>query len=146
MDIVSGNLSEYDDHWEAKIKVNGTIPGQISQRYFLEWDIMVDTDLNINTGWDWPLYYNNIGVDYNFRLVVTGTKQYAEVWRASDDAAEDIDYSVDNDTITLRFDKIPSDPTSIYFVVLARKYADGDTPLSFDKTPASGHYTFPGNN
>jgi hypothetical protein len=147
LDIVSTELLMYDSYYTGKIKVNGDLPTESeNSSVFLEWDFLVDSDLNYNTGWGgWNLMCNDIGPDYLIRLEFMDSQYSATVYFISTNETVLLDFSRNTDTIELTFPRIPGQPEVFNYVVAARKYDNrgaANALLVADKAPNIGHLHF----
>jgi hypothetical protein len=147
LDIVAADLSMYDSYYIGRIKLNGDLPVESeNSTIFLEWDFLVDADLDAVTGWNWPLMDNDIGPDYLIRLEFMDSTYLATVYFLSTGSSSELEYTIEGDTVVITFPRIPGQPEVFNFIVAARKYdnrGDANSLLVADKAPGTGHVHFP---
>jgi len=146
LDIVETELSSSNGCYLAKIKVGGPLPAKTSDpSIFIEWDVLIDSDCNSGTGWNWPLICNDIGPDYLLRLGLIDSQYRGLSLNLKTQTWRSVGYEIDGDTIILRF--LPETiATNFNYTVAVRKYGEGGAPqalLVADKAPNKGHYISP---
>ncbi len=148
-DIRGITLVREGDIYVLTIGLNGDIPSSVDSSIFMEWDLMVDTDLNAKTGWSTPLFFNDIGADYYLNFYISGDRTSAGGFITADTAGSrftDVTYKVSGSIVEIRFpSKDISGVSSFNYLVLSRKYDNSSKPsllLGADKFPDTGHMVF----
>jgi hypothetical protein len=147
MDIVEAQVSSDNQNYIVKIKVKDNIPSTVDAPAWIEWNILVDSDLNPGTGWSAPLLFNDIGVDYYIFGGLSG-QQFSSILRDTEtNQWIPISYTLNGDTIELSFPKSDIGGVEKFnFTIAVRKYGkkgDANSLISFDKAPNKGHGQFP---
>ena len=148
LDIIEAELSLSNGYYLAKIKLNGPLPTKTDDTStFIEWDILVDSDCNLGTGWNLPLICNDIGPDYRVYVGLKDSEYKASVQDIKSNTYKSIEYEIDGNIVELRFpSETVGEPANFNFVGAVRKYAkagDPGTLVVADKAPNEGHYVFP---
>jgi hypothetical protein len=148
-DIRGITLVKEGDMYILTIGLNGDIPSSVGSNIFMEWDLMVDTDLNAKTGWNTPLFFNDIGADYYLNFYISGDRTAAGGFLTADTAGTrftDVRYKVSGSIVEIRF---PSEDlggaSNFNYLVLSRKYDNSSKPsvlMGADKFPDTGHMIF----
>ena len=155
LDIVKSQISLTAGLYTVHIELNEHCPQQTSEpTTFIEWDILIDTDKNANTGTKWPLIGNDIGYDYMARMTLQDTQYGQGLLKVNTNTWSDIDYLV----AVYNWQKvgniidiyIPANvigsPDSFNWIIAVRKYMSADPPnlpSVSDKAPDQGHFVFP---
>ena len=146
LDIVDTEISLVQNDYVFKINLRGPLPSFIDAPAFIEWDIMVDSDRNLATGWNDPVVFGNIGADYRIFLGLKLDKYTAFVHDTKSNTYKSIEYKVDTSSVELRCPKSSFPVDNFNYTVVARKYAkegNAGSLVSADKAPNQGHCTFP---
>jgi hypothetical protein len=155
LDIVKSQISLTAGLYTVHIELNEHCPQQTSEpTTFIEWDILIDTDTNANTGTKWPLIGNDIGYDYMARMTLQGTQYGQGLLKVNTNTWSDIDYLV----AVYNWQKVGNiielyipasaigSPDSFNWIIAVRKYMSADPPnlpSVSDKAPNQGHFVFP---
>ncbi|MDD5082124.1 MAG: FecR family protein [Dehalococcoidales bacterium] len=149
LDIASVSASFENGHHVFTVVVNGLVPGAVEAPSILEWDIMVDSDNDVSTGWQSPLLFNDIGVDYYVSLSLYGSKfsvNAQEITKRPEPYSKNLKYSTSESAVEISFTPGTIGNTSDFrYIVLTRKYgkiADANTLVSADKLPNQGHLAY----
>ena len=148
VDITKSELSLSNGYYLAKIELNSPLPAKTDDpSIFIEWDILVDSDCDAGTGWNWPLICNDIGSDYLLRLELKNSQYKGSVLNIKTNKWGSIEYKIDANIVELRFSsETIGEPANFNFVVAVRKYGERGAPQALqvaDKAPNEGHYVFP---
>jgi hypothetical protein len=155
LDIVKSQISLTAGLYTIHIELNEHCPQQTSEpTTFIEWDILIDTDKNANTGTKWPLIGNDIGYDYMARMTLQGTQYGQGLLKVNTNTWSDIDYLVAvynwqkvGNIIDLYIPaNVIGSPDSFNWIIAIRKYMSTDPPnlpSVSDKAPNQGHFVFP---
>ena len=147
LDIVGSALSFSNNQYVASIKLNSTPPAKNEGVGAIEWNILIDLDSNLNTGWKWPLVCNDIGPDYYIYASLMNSGYSAGAQNIATQARSGINHKVTPDTIELFFPaQVIGQATTFNYVMATRQYAkagDANTLVEADKSPNEGHFTFP---
>jgi hypothetical protein len=145
-DIRGASLVRDGNVWVWTINLNGNIPSSVPSNIFMEWDLMIDSDLNAKTGWNTAIMYNDIGADYYINFYVNGERTSSGGFLTADTAGSrftDVQYKVTEKTVEVR---IPANRigniSRFNYIVLTRKYDNANQPsvlLGADKYPNQGH-------
>jgi hypothetical protein len=143
LDIVSVDLKKSDADYVFEMGVNGALPRSIDPSIWIEWDILIDYDNNASTGWNSPLLFNDLGVDYVIRVGILNSTYYAELRQTTPWKLIGIPIcQISGSKITLAVSSLPS---SLSWMAVVRKYGEKGAPkaplLAADKAPNTGHYT-----
>lgn len=155
LDIVKSQVSLTAGLYTVHIELNEHCPEQTSEpTTLIEWDILIDTDKNINTGTQWPLIDNDIGYDYMARMTLEDTKYGQGLLSVNTNTWSDIDYIV----AIFHYEKvgnivdlyIPAEAIgkaeNFNWLIAIRKYMNGappNQPSVSDKSRDQRHYVFP---
>jgi hypothetical protein len=155
LDIVKSQISLTAGLYTVHIELNEHCPQQTSEpTTFIEWDILIDTDKNANTGTKWPLIGNDIGYDYMARMTLQDTQYGRGLLKVNTNTWSDIDYLVAvynwqkvSNIIDLYIPaNVIGSPDSFNWIITVRKYMSADPPnlpSVSDKAPNQGHFVFP---
>jgi hypothetical protein len=145
-DILGNSLVKDGDMWVWTINLNDNIPSSVPSNIFMEWDLMIDSDLNAKTGWNTNTMYNDTGADYYINFYVNGERTSAGGFLTADTAGShftDVQYKVTGKTVEVRFPtKRIGNISRFNYLVLTRKYDNSNQPsvmLGADKYPDQGH-------
>ena len=155
LDIVKTQVSLTEGLYTVHIELNEHCPQQTSEpTTFIEWDILIDTDKNVNTGTKWPLIANDIGYDYMARMTLQDTQYGQGLLIVNTNTWSDIDYIV----AIFNWEKVGNiidlyipanaigNPDNFNWIIAVRKYLTSDPPnlpSVSDKAPNEGHFGFP---
>jgi hypothetical protein len=147
LDIVNEWIERKTDTWSVTIELDAKYPDTVDSAGIVEWNIMVDADNDINTGWKSTLLFNDLGIDYYLSLSRTGTKFSLNAQRITDSSVtypHYMRYHTEGNTITIEFNpETIGNSNKFSFIVLTRQYAKIGDPQSLvaaDKIPNSGHF------
>ncbi len=148
LDIVNTDVLKSGSNYILRMKLNGALPRKTAQSdTFIEWDFMLDTDLNPNTGTFWPLISNDLGYDYLARVTLEDRSWGNEVLTTNNGKFDKISYRAIDNVIEVT---IPQDiigkPDTFNWTAAVREYKKGDkadSPSVSDKSPNSGQLSFP---
>jgi len=148
LDILESALEKHGDNWVLTVKLDGDIPLNSGDDYNIEWDLMIDSDNDSETGWKTAVYTNDLGVDYYLNIFLNGEYMRANAIKAatsSSIADSGMTYKIDGAIAQLVFPaELIGDPDEFGYVVLTRKYDKTDGTLhqmiGADKMPDGGHY------
>lgn len=148
LDIVNADVLKSDTNYILRMKLNGVLPRKTVQPgTFIEWDFMLDTDLNPNTGNFWPLISNDLGYDYLARVTLEDRSWGHEMLTLSNGKYTKINYRAIDNVIELTIPKdIISKAEGFNWTAAVREYKEGDkadSPSVSDKIANSGHFSFP---
>jgi hypothetical protein len=136
-------IENKNNMWVVTQEVSEDIPGSVASPGLIEWDVMIDADDNITTGWKSELLFNNLGIDYYISLSLTGSDLSAHAQRTADSSVSYpnlVNYHATGKQISIGFnnDAIGNTKKFIY-IILNRQYAvigDETTLLAADKSPS----------
>jgi hypothetical protein len=155
LDIAKSQVSLTAGIYTVHIELNEHCPEKTTEpTTFIEWDILLDTDNNANTGTKWPLIGNDIGYDYMGRVTLGNSTYGQGLLKVASNTWSDIDYIV----AVFNYAKVGNilelylpaeaigNPDSFHWIIAVRKYLNADPPNQpsvSDKSPNEGHYQFP---
>jgi hypothetical protein len=155
LDILSSQVSLENNLYTVYLELKDHCPVEAdNSTAFIEWDILIDSDIDNGTGTKWPLIANDIGYDYMARATLEGSEYgqglldvRAKKWSDIESIVAVYNSQKVGNIVELYFpaDAIGS-PDRFNFIIAVRKYLTGDAPNKpsvSDKTPDSGHYPFP---
>jgi hypothetical protein len=147
LDIVNEWIERKGNNWAITINLAENYPENVDSGSLVEWDIMVDADNDINTGWKSAQLFNDLGIDYYISLSLTGNNFTAGAQRTVDSSTtypQYVHYSSNGNLITIEFSpNTIGDSNKFSFLVMARYYSKIGDPQSLvaaDKIPNSSHY------
>ena len=147
LDIVTEWIERRSENWAITINLGEKYPESVDPNSVVEWDIMVDADNNINTGWKSAQLFNDLGIDYYISVSRMGSNFVASAQRTLDSSTSYpnyVHYSSSGNLITIEFSpNTIGDSKKFSFLVLARYYSKIGDPQSLvaaDKIPNASHY------
>jgi hypothetical protein len=148
LDIVNEWIEKMgNNNWAITITLGENYPQNVDPSEVVEWDIMVDADNDINTGWKSAQLFNDLGIDYYISLSRTGSNFVAGAQRTVDSSTSYphyVRYSTSGNRITIEFSpNTIGDSNNFSFLVVARYYSKIGDPQSLvaaDKIPNTSHY------
>jgi hypothetical protein len=147
LDIVTEWIERRSENWAITINLREKYPESVDPNSVVEWDIMVDADNDINTGWKSAQLFNDLGIDYYISVSRMGSNFVASAQRTLDSSTSYpnyVHYSYSGNLITIEFSpNTIGDSKSFSFLVLARYYSKIGDPQSLvaaDKVPNASHY------
>jgi hypothetical protein len=147
LDIVTEWIERRNENWAITIKLREKYPESVDPNSVVEWDIMVDADNDINTGWKSAQLFNDLGIDYYISVSRMGSNFVASAQRTLDSSTSYpnyVHYSYSGNLITIEFSpNTIGDSKNFGFLVLARYYSKIGDPQSLvaaDKVPNASHY------
>ena len=151
LDIVNEATDYTDGTWSFTIKLNANIPSNVEAPGVVEYDVMVDADNNVKTGWQSSLLFNDLGIDYYVYFSIAGSTRKCAVIDTATSAPVNnlgVNYSTSGDTVKIWFKyDLTGASRSFNYIVLARQYSkvgDPQTLVAADKLPNQGHLTATG--
>jgi hypothetical protein len=171
MQVVNVDMATSSGNYVATITLTDIYPSSLpNPNYFIEWNILIDTDRsNLTNPWGpqsvmnmdphiWTLmdFENDIGADYRVLLAMQGTAQSLSmgIQNLRNDTyypnTVQIAYKGTQQGFAMMLTFAPSSiggAANFDFVVAVREYAkagDPNTLMKFDKAPNVGHYSFVG--
>jgi len=150
LDIVSIDVKRSDENYIITLVVNGELPEKVDPSIWIEWEMVLDADNNPSTGWNWPVGFNDLGVDYLIRTGILDSTYYPGIWRTQPKFEQVASPYLDikNNTVTLTV--VPSDkfhlPSAMNWMATVEKYGKRGQPpnpplLAADKAPNQGHFS-----
>jgi hypothetical protein len=155
LDISTSQISLTDGLYTVRLVLNSPCPVKTDEpSTFIEWDVLIDADVDARSGTKWPHIGNDIGYDYLVRLTLEDTEYRGEILNTTTLTYSEIDFIVAiynfekvGNIIELYFPASAIDnPESFYWITATREYIYGDPPDQpsvSDVSPNEGHYTFP---
>jgi hypothetical protein len=147
LDIVNEWIERKGENWAITINLAENYPENVESGSVVEWDIMVDADNDINTGWKSAQLFNDLGIDYYISLSRTGSIFVAGAQRTLDSSTgypHYVHYSSNGNHITIEFSpNTIGDSNKFSFLVMARYYSkigDPESLIAADKIPNASHY------
>jgi hypothetical protein len=147
LDIVNEWIERKTDTWSVTIELDAKYPDTLDPEGIVEWNVMVDADNDINTGWKSPLLFNDLGIDYYLSLSRTGVNFSLNAQRIIDSSTtypHYMKYHIVGNTITIEFNpETIGNSNKFSFIVLARQYAkkgDSQSLIAADKIPGIQHF------
>jgi hypothetical protein len=150
LDIVSETTDYTGGTWTFTIKLNAKAPDTVAAPGVVEYDIMVDADNDIKTGWQSTALFNDLGIDYYIYVSEAGSKFSCMVINTGTSIPVPdlvVNYSAIGDTVQISFNyNLAGSGKNYSYIVLARQYSKMGDPaslLAVDKLPNVGHFTAP---
>ncbi len=149
LDIINQWIERKGDNWVISMEMQAKYPATVDPDGVVEWNIMVDADNDINTGWRSALLFNDLGIDYYLYLSRTGTRFLVGAQRTADSSRgyrHFIGYSTSMNGNTLSIEFSPDtigNSNRFSFIVLTRQYSKAGDPQSLmaaDKIPDLKHF------
>jgi len=147
LDIVNEWIERKGENWAITINLGENYPQNVDPAGVVEWDIMVDADNDITTGWKYDVLFNDLGIDYYISLSRTGSNFVTGAQRTLDSSTSYphyVHYTTNGNLITIEFSpKTIGDSSKFSFLVLARYYSrigDPQSLVAADKIPNASHY------
>ena len=147
LDITNEWIQRDGENWVITIELTGNIPESTDPTGVVEWDIMVDADNDIATGWQSSLLFNDLGVDYYIWCSKSGSDYVVNAQRVADSSvtySHFVGYNVSGNRVTIRFNPDAIGGSNNFsFIVIARQYSiigDPESLIAADKIPDSKHY------
>ncbi|OQC44119.1 MAG: hypothetical protein BWX59_02089 [Bacteroidetes bacterium ADurb.Bin028] len=150
LNISKINIENLDKDIKVTLEMVENLPKQVeNETVFVEWDIMIDQDMNSNSS-NWgpvPFMTNDIGVDFMVGLMLIRSNFKSRLFDGKDQG--EIPYQIDGNKIILKINKkqikLTEKDIKFNFTVLTRKYVGNGQPNSlvyYDKSPEKGHYYY----
>jgi hypothetical protein len=147
LDIVEAEVSTNGSDYVVTMKMNGSLPQRTpDSQLFYEWDIFMDADSDPITGVSWPLIFNNLHAEYMPRLGLLDSNYWAQLYDLNTRKSVDIEYTITDNIIELRWSRTFNEADTFNFVVSTRKYGERGASTALilaDKAPDEGYYNFP---
>lgn len=147
LDIIESEMSLINNTYYVTVEVASPLPTNMTDpSIFIEWGILIDSDQDKETGWNWSLIHNDIGPDHLLRLMLMDGRVWGGNLRTKMRTGGYIGYHIDHNVIILFFPKeVIGSPRSLNYVVAVGEYGERGGPdalLVADKAPNQGHYSF----
>jgi hypothetical protein len=136
-------IENKNNMWVVTQEVSEDIPGSVESPGLIEWDVMIDADENINTGWKSELLFNDLGIDYYISLSLIGSELSVHAQRTADSSftyPNLVNYHASGKQISIGFNNDTIGNTKKFkYIILNRQYSvkgDATTLLAGDKSPS----------
>lgn len=143
LDIVQAEIHVAETGSFFRMVLSGNLPSELDDSDpVLEWDFLIDADMNSATGWADSLIANDIGPDYLLRLVMTPAGFSAELHNFNTDEIKQVDYKVVDNTVSISVPASMLTLEQFNVTVATRAWRAGEI-IAADKAPNQGHYNMP---
>jgi hypothetical protein len=156
LDITAVDVRKDGEQYIFLMKLGGDVPAETPEpNNYIGWDFMIDTDKNFETGTTWSLVTNDlgfeliandIGYEYIVRYSLTNSARKYQIFDTKSGKNSNISGRVIGNVVELTVPaSLIGDTQSFSWTAAVRKYISGtaSAPLSSDKAPGHGHFSYP---